>query len=361
MNKIFTAIVLMVGFASNVHAQVGIGTNNPDASAALEVASTDKGFLMPRMTTTQREGISSPANGLMVFDTDTKSQWTYIDSAWVENTSGVGKFVDGASADIAYYPDRVGIGLNTFSQAHKLYVRGVKDTDITNTAARIDAFYNGSGTSTATYGLGAVARNDGSGTVAYAIGTQGIIQNPNSSGGMTTGVGSYPQIYNSSSMSYASAMIAENYNNAGTMTTGRGMDVGLINASGASIGTASLASMYATNEGSITGDAYGLFIGGAVSGSVGGNSYALYLSTPYSNVTGNAFALYSDNTNDSYIEGNTGFGISTPQQKVHISGVMRLEPQNAEPAGSLGDLYVNTDGNLYFHDGTSWKAVQLAP
>ena len=94
---------------------------------------------------------------------------------------------------------------------------------------------------------------------------------------MTTGVGTYPQIYNGGNMNYASAMIAENYNNAGTMTTGRGMDVGLINASGATIGTASLASLYATNDGSVSGDAYGLFIGGQVSGSVGGNSYALYL------------------------------------------------------------------------------------
>lgn len=361
MNKIITVFAVLFGLSVPLQAQVGIGTNSPDPSAALEVASTDKGFLMPRMTTAQREAITSPANGLMVFDTDTKTQWTFNGTSWTENTGGGGKFVDGASADIAYYPDRVGIGLDAFSMAHKLFVRGVKDTDGTNTAARIDAFYTGSGTSTATYGIGAVARNNGSGTVAYAIGSQGIIQNPNSSGGMTTAVGSYPQIYNNNDMSYASAMIAENYNNEGTMTTGRGMDVGLINASGASIGTASLASFYASNDGSVTGDAYGLFIGGNVSGSVGGNSYGLYLSTPFSNVAGDAFALYSDNTNDSYIEGNVGFGTSTPQQKVHIDGVIRLEPQSSPPAGSLGDLYVNTDGNIYFHNGTEWKAIQVAP
>ena len=361
MNKLYTVIAIFAGLSIQLHAQVGIGTNSPDASAALEVASSDKGFLMPRMTTAQREGINSPATGLMVYDTDTGTQWTYNGGSWIENTSGDGKFVDGASPDIAYYPDRVGIGLNQFSTGHKLYVRGEHDVDAIRTSVKVDAFYTGSGTSTATYGFGTEVKNNGSGVIAYAIGTQGIIRNSNSGGGMSIAVGSYPQIYNNGMIDYGSAMIAENYNNAGTMTTGRGMDVGLINASGATIGTASIASLYATNEGSVTGDAYGLFIGGANSGTVGGNSYGLYLSTPFSNVTGDSFALYSDNTNDSYIEGNVGIGTSDPQQKVHINGVMRLEPQGTAPSGSLGDFYVNTDGTLYFHDGTDWKAVQLAP
>jgi hypothetical protein len=360
MNKFLTALVLFLGLGTAINAQVGIGTTSPDASAALDVSSTDKGFLMPRMTTAQRTAIVNPVNSLTVFDTDTKTFWSYIEGFWIQATPGVGKFIDGASPDIAYYPERVGIGLNTFSTAHKLYVRGIKSTDGTNTAARIDAIYEGSGTSTATYGMGAVARNNSTSTIAYAIGTQGIIQNPNSGGTITTAVGSYPQIYNSGTINYGSGMIVENYNNSGTMTTGRGMDVGLINAAGASIGTGSLASMYATNNGAISGDSYGLFIGGAGAGSVAGNSYALYLSTPFSNVAGNAFALYSDNLNNSYMEGNLGVGTSDPQQKVHISGVMRLEPQAAAPTGGLGDFYVNTDGTLYFHNGTDWKAVQVA-
>jgi hypothetical protein len=56
---------------------VGIGANPPAASAALEVAGTDKGFLPPRMTTAQRTAIVTPANGLMVFDTDLKALYVY--------------------------------------------------------------------------------------------------------------------------------------------------------------------------------------------------------------------------------------------------------------------------------------------
>jgi trimeric autotransporter adhesin len=50
---------------------VGIGTNSPHPSALLEVRSTDKGLLIPRMTTTQRNAIASPANGLLIYNTTT--------------------------------------------------------------------------------------------------------------------------------------------------------------------------------------------------------------------------------------------------------------------------------------------------
>ncbi len=128
MKQIIT-FVLFTFVISAAYAQVGIGTTTPDASAALEVSSADKGFLMPRMTTAQREAIANPAEALKVYDTDTQSFWSYIDGAWAESKPGVGKFVDGNPDDIAFYDGRVGIGLNQFSQAHKLYVRGIKDTD----------------------------------------------------------------------------------------------------------------------------------------------------------------------------------------------------------------------------------------
>jgi hypothetical protein len=51
-------------------AQTGIGTTTPHASAKLEVAATNKGFLPPRMTSSQRDAIPSPAAGLMVYQTD---------------------------------------------------------------------------------------------------------------------------------------------------------------------------------------------------------------------------------------------------------------------------------------------------
>jgi len=60
---------------------IGSGTFTPDASAMLEIQSTNSGLLIPRMTTAQRTAISSPATGLLVYDTDTKSFW-YYDGTW---------------------------------------------------------------------------------------------------------------------------------------------------------------------------------------------------------------------------------------------------------------------------------------
>lgn len=55
----------------------------PDPSAMLDVQSTDKGMLVPRMNTMQRTMISSPANGLLVFDLDTGGFWFYDGTGWV--------------------------------------------------------------------------------------------------------------------------------------------------------------------------------------------------------------------------------------------------------------------------------------
>lgn len=52
--------------------QVGINTETPDSSAALDVESFDKGILFPRMTTAQRDAISNPANGLHIFNIETQ-------------------------------------------------------------------------------------------------------------------------------------------------------------------------------------------------------------------------------------------------------------------------------------------------
>jgi uncharacterized protein (TIGR02145 family) len=65
-------------------AQVGIGTNTPASSAQLEVSSTSKGYLMPRMTATERNAIVNPANGLQIFNTTTGCINLYKVNAWFE-------------------------------------------------------------------------------------------------------------------------------------------------------------------------------------------------------------------------------------------------------------------------------------
>jgi hypothetical protein len=96
MKKRTIFIVAVSVFALKVNAQTGIGTTVPNAAAKLEIASTDKGLLIPRMTKVQREAItlSAAANGLLVYQTDdlagfyvntsstTTIAWTRVNTNW---------------------------------------------------------------------------------------------------------------------------------------------------------------------------------------------------------------------------------------------------------------------------------------
>ena len=82
----------------SVHGQVGIGTNTPDTSAVLDIqsSSNDKGILIPRITQAQRNAISSPATGLMIFQTDGNVGFYFYDgSSW--ESFGEVKTVNGNS------------------------------------------------------------------------------------------------------------------------------------------------------------------------------------------------------------------------------------------------------------------------
>lgn len=68
--KLFFSCCLFLLVTTFTNAQVGIGTSNVDPSARLQVDATNRGFLPPRMTSTQRGQITNPAVGLVVYQTD---------------------------------------------------------------------------------------------------------------------------------------------------------------------------------------------------------------------------------------------------------------------------------------------------
>lgn len=73
---------------------VGINDDNstPDANAMLDVQSTTKGALFPRMTTAQRTtlGNLNPTEGMLVFDTDIASYFYFVDGEWAQLSTGGG-------------------------------------------------------------------------------------------------------------------------------------------------------------------------------------------------------------------------------------------------------------------------------
>ncbi len=78
-------MALLLFFTVLANAQnVGVNEDgsDPDASAILDVSSTTKGFLVPRMTTSQRTSIATPATGLIVYDTEFGGHWYYNGTQW---------------------------------------------------------------------------------------------------------------------------------------------------------------------------------------------------------------------------------------------------------------------------------------
>jgi len=78
---------------------VGLGTETPNASAIFDISSTDKGILVPRMTTAQRTAIAAPATGLLVFDLTTGSFWYYNNMAWTNLAGGTPDKITDADND----------------------------------------------------------------------------------------------------------------------------------------------------------------------------------------------------------------------------------------------------------------------
>jgi len=91
--------------------QVGIGTSTPHASSVLELSSTSKGFIPPRMTAVQRDNIASPAQGMVIYCTDcgARGQLQVFDGVEYSDITGgqriftarsqVGDDIDGEASD----------------------------------------------------------------------------------------------------------------------------------------------------------------------------------------------------------------------------------------------------------------------
>ena len=80
MKNLLSVFALFFYVAS--FSQVGIGTTTPMFSAVLDVSSTTKGMLIPRMSTTQRDAIASPDNGLQIYNTTLNALQTYNGTNW---------------------------------------------------------------------------------------------------------------------------------------------------------------------------------------------------------------------------------------------------------------------------------------
>jgi hypothetical protein len=174
--SISAVLVLMIQVLSAQNENVGIGTTTPHSSAKLEVSSTTQGVLIPRMTCDQRDDIVSPADGLLVFVTDTCDNgdlpglfyYSDISIDWKPVTNIT--IVSGNTLDEAYDEGGPGAGRMITVDAGPVKLTGTPDNtslEVSNTTAKSIDVDNTSGTGldvTTTTGTGinvSVAGGDG--------------------------------------------------------------------------------------------------------------------------------------------------------------------------------------------------------
>ncbi len=122
MKYLFSVAIFILFFSISDAQSVGIGTASPNSKAQLEISSTTKGLLVPSMTTTQRFDISSPPNGLLVYDTDKNEFYHYNGSGWTPIINGTYWTRPITNRDRISTTDSVGIG--TSSPTDRLDVNG---------------------------------------------------------------------------------------------------------------------------------------------------------------------------------------------------------------------------------------------
>ncbi len=107
-----------------VFSQVAINSDGstPDPSAMLDIKSTDKGVLIPRIATTEMYTISSPAKGLMVYVTDDSCFYYYDGSAWEKVGHTAGQWTE--SGVNIYASNSGNVGINVTDPSEKLDIDG---------------------------------------------------------------------------------------------------------------------------------------------------------------------------------------------------------------------------------------------
>jgi hypothetical protein len=166
MKKILVCAAFIAASFTSI-AQVGIGTTTPDASAALEIESTTKGFLLPRMTLVQINAIATPAEGLMVYCLDCTTKGVLVNNGLefisIINGESIRKAAVAAIVAAASNPadgtpslaDLTALGITNLTAGQTAYEEAIADaspapTTLAELQAIIDTVNNNIGKDTTT-------------------------------------------------------------------------------------------------------------------------------------------------------------------------------------------------------------------
>jgi hypothetical protein len=322
----------------------GIGTTTPDASSLLEIKSTSKGILIPRMTQTQRNAIATPATGLMIYQTNNTPGFYYYDgSKWMAvSPKGVNKSLSNLTSPTALNVDMLpgadtSINLGSSSLNYRnIFFRGklyqgsipIMYNDTMNTFIGQNAGSNPSYLNTAV-GSGALSKTTGSRNAA--LGYQALYNN--TSGTKNIAIGTFALTSNMTGSENTAIGDAALYSNTGGLfNTATGWQALAFNTTGAS----NTANGYSALGSNTTGED---------NTAVGINALLLDTTGKYNTATGAAALEFNRSGNENTADGDFALFLNTTGFSNVAVGTNALHSnQTASNLVAVGDsaLYNST-------------------
>lgn len=291
----------------------GVGINNPTphASALLDLTSTGKGLLLPRMTTGQRDAIAAPATSLLIFNT-TNARYEYFDGlTWVPLV------LSGSTLDLAYDFGGAGAGATITADAGAVTIAGTDgllSTGVLNTGATIPA---GAGARLIWNPRKAAFR------AGQVVGTQ---WNEASVGVSSSAFGEHTTASGTGSTAWGGGTVASgNYATAGgSGAIASGTFASALGYQAAATGDYAHATGCVITAPSFAEAAVGIF-----------NSTYVPASTTTWNAADRIFSVGNGTSSGSRSNaltilknGNSGFGTALPQARLHVVGSIRMVDGN---------------------------------
>ncbi|HTN35462.1 MAG TPA: hypothetical protein VL053_00220 [Arachidicoccus sp.] len=379
----------------SLQAQTGIGTTTPDASAQLDVVSTNKGMLVPRVTTAQRGAISSPADGLLVYDSDKKAFWFFKAGTGWQTMSGNGLTVPFQATENT---PSILMSLTNSGSGSAIYGYSAAGTGIhgvTSTGAAASILGDNQGGGVAISGItnsnnagSVVGRNDGAGYGVHGY----IVTNKSNSAvavlgqvGVNGSTGHAARFENTNKLNKSNTVEIRN-NGAGTIGDkgiGNALDIIIDNenSTGAGVkskinskysGIGGIASIYGESSG--TGGTAGIFyqsnplgIGSTVIVQSNGSGLALDVTT----IKGTGMRSYSYGGGASIIGLAAGTGIAGLFQSLDASNTKPvLQVERRASTGNIAifkggttltnKARIDVTGKGFFNGGTQSSGADLA-
>lgn len=190
--KLTVTLIFFISFS--MYSQVGIGTETPHSSSLLELSSTSKGLLVPRMTETQKNQISSPAQGLLIYS----QGFQYKDNWWWK--------ILATNDEKSFYIGNIRVGTPSFGSQNTTLGNGTfayANSGDNNTAIGFMAISSSNGSSNTAIGENAMRQGQTGvdGSYNTAIGATALSNGDD--GGYNTAIGA------------SSIVFAEGDNNSG--------------------------------------------------------------------------------------------------------------------------------------------------